>query len=734
MTNISDSMINIISPKHYLRESGAAGRTGTLLKEYINAKRVFILAGNTAYKVCGSALTKSLGGENIEYTVKEYQGFPCEDYCRTAAESALNFKADAIIAAGGGRIMDTAKTAASFAGLPVIALPCIAATCACWAPVAVMYTKDGVYSHYIDHRNAPEIIIADTDILRSAPPEYIRSGIADSLAKWYEVYTSAKNNKSLFFRIDSGFGKLLKDTLEAGSFQSLTENNFDEVIDCIFLLTGLCGSIITISGTQGVAHPMYNAMSHIPELRKRLHGEKVAFALIVQAVLEKQPEPETLHRVKIFNGLKIPLTLEELGFGQDESVQKQVGYIAEKVHTFIPVYPALPSPYKTEELEEAIFSADSLVRNFRKEHDTDEVYPLHKSVLDEISPYIAAASTETIKRKYGLTQLIKLSGNENNYGVPESVKNAVTNILDEVTQYPDTHVGALREALANHLGIQEDELLFANGSFQLLTFCAQAFLEAGHEAVAPKPSFNWYYIASKTAGADVVFVPLNKDYAADLDGILNAITDRTSLLWICNPNNPTGAYFTEHAFEKFIKKVPKHIPVILDEAYIDFAPPDAPRALKLFHVHRNIISLRTFSKVYGLAGLRIGYAVADKNVIEKLSRIRAPVDTNRIAQAAALAALHDEAYYDYVLKENERGKKFYYAELQKLRLRYIPTAANFIMVETGLDSNVVADKFLKAGILIRSGAEFRMNNRVRITIGTEEENKKVISILKELTA
>jgi histidinol-phosphate aminotransferase len=357
----------------------------------------------------------------------------------------------------------------------------------------------------------------------------------------------------------------------------------------------------------------------------------------------------------------------------------------------------------------------------------------YKKALDSLSPYRAARSLESVKREFGIENIVKLAGNENVYGYSPKVTEAILGMQNEISFYPDTEIARLRDALTRKLGIGRDELLFGSGSFELLTFAATAFLEAGTEAVIPKPSFGWYYIATTAQNAVPVTVPL-KNHKVDLDTAAGRINRNTRLVWLCNPNNPTGTYVTGAELDAFIKKVPESVLVLLDEAYIDFAPDDAPRSIDLIRRHKNVVTLRTFSKVYGLASLRIGYAAGNPYIIEKLARVRAPVNVNTVAQAAALAALGDEGFYDYVIRKNKQGKELYYAELDRLGIEYIPTAGNFIMFNTGRDSSDAEYEYIKRGILVRRGSEFDMPTWIRVTIGTEEQNRKVLKILESIAA
>jgi histidinol-phosphate aminotransferase len=355
----------------------------------------------------------------------------------------------------------------------------------------------------------------------------------------------------------------------------------------------------------------------------------------------------------------------------------------------------------------------------------------YRKALDAINPYKPARSLESVKREFGLTEIIKLSGNENNHGFSPQVSRAIMDAQTEITRYPDTHNTKLRETLSGSLGVKEDELIFGNGSFELISLTAQAFLEEGAESLIPMPSFGWYANATKAANGTPVIAPL-KDNGISLDLMYEHISNKTRIVWLCNPNNPTGTVFSGQELEKFLQKTGPDILVALDEAYIDFAPGNVPKAADLIHRYPNVVSLRTFSKVYGLASLRLGYAFADAAIIDKLGRVRQPINTNMIAQVAALASLKDTDFYNYVIAENERGRQLYYSTLKRLGLKYIPTNCNFIMLDTGLDSTELELAFLKRGILLRAGKEFGMPTWLRITIGTEQENRKVLEILEEL--
>jgi histidinol-phosphate aminotransferase len=581
------------------------------------------------------------------------------------------------------------------------------------------------------NENACALIIADTDIIAHAPPRYIRSGIADTLAKWYESYPNLLSSNDFYLRLVTRYGAFARDILETNGLNVVRdiENNIfnieqvQEVIDCIFAIAGLCGAVRCLADTQGLAHPFYNASTSVPALRDKLHGERVAFGLVMQAILENREEHEIEHRINIFKTLRIPLTLRELGIEQD--FESAFDGIATGMKKSTPRYLGLTREWTREELRAAVLKVDEYAQNSPKTFSVS-----FKKSLDSIIPFKAARPLEATRREFGLTEIIKLAGNENMHGPSPKAVAALAQAQSEASYYPDTGVINLRRSLGAKLGVSADEILFGNGSFELLSFAALSVLERDTEAIIPTPSFGWYTITTRAENAMPVFVPL-REHKVDLDGISRNLTAKTRLIWLCNPNNPTGTYFTGSDLEAFMAKVPSSILVVLDEAYIDFAPADAPRSLGMIHRYKNFISLRTFSKIYGLAGLRIGYAIGDSSLIEKISRVRSPVNVNALAQAAAFAALSDEEFYRHVLSQNEKGKALYYTTLSRFGIEYIPTAGNFIMFNTRRNADDIEREYTKHGVLIRNGTEFGMNSWIRVTIGTEAQNNKVLSILEK---
>lgn len=355
-----------------------------------------------------------------------------------------------------------------------------------------------------------------------------------------------------------------------------------------------------------------------------------------------------------------------------------------------------------------------------------------RKALQQIQNYVPARTLESVKRELGLTDVIKLAGNENNHGCSSLVSKAIAKAYGELARYPDMYATQLREALSQKLHIQMQQLIFGNGSFELISLLAQTFLEEGDEVIIPTPTFGWYQTVSLGAGATVISLPLT-NHAIDLGDVAAAITVKSKIIWLCNPNNPTGTYFNHDSLKQFLQTVPPHVLVVLDEAYYELADaPDFPDSLRLLNEYPNTIVLRTFSKVYGLASMRLGYGIAAPELILAIEKIKPPINVNMPVQVAALAALQDEVFAQYVVQENRQGKELYYRTLTELQLPYLPTQGNFIMFDTGLDSSFAVEQFLRQGILVRGGAEFGMPTWLRISIGKQEENQKVLTVLRHI--
>lgn len=352
----------------------------------------------------------------------------------------------------------------------------------------------------------------------------------------------------------------------------------------------------------------------------------------------------------------------------------------------------------------------------------------YRDVYENILPYVPGKPISDVKRELGLTNVIKLASNENPFGCSEKVKHAVAQGLSDLSLYPDGNATLLRECLAQKLDLKADQLVFGAGSNEIITFIAQVFLSPGDESIYASPSFSWYDTAVRATGAQPVIIPL-KDHKHDLDAMKNAITDNTKIIWICNPNNPTGTIITGDEQDAFLQEVPSNIVVVLDEAYYEFARGEGyPESLPLLKKYPNVIILRTFSKVYGLASLRVGYGMASSEMVSYLERIRPPFNVNTLAQTAAVAALEDQQFVNKTIAENKKGLSALYSAFDRLKLNHVKSHANFVWVETPHPSGEMFQRLLRKGVIIRPF----MGNWLRITVGSGEENQVLIHALEEV--
>lgn len=349
-----------------------------------------------------------------------------------------------------------------------------------------------------------------------------------------------------------------------------------------------------------------------------------------------------------------------------------------------------------------------------------EVLPLYKT----------AKSIDSTKKEFGFENIIKLAGNENTLGFSKKALEALKGLNG---YYPDSEGINLREKLSRHLNVFPENIILGNGSFELLFLTALAFLEEGEETILAKPSFGWYKNVTQIMGGKVVEVPLNDRYEVDLNKIAEAISPLTKIIWLCNPNNPTGTIFTQTELENFLKKVPSELIVVLDEAYYPFVSEEGyPDSVSLLSDYENILILRTFSKLEGLAGLRLGYGIAGEELLSYLNKVRIPINVNAAAQLAGIAALDDDDFNAETLENIRNGRRQYYDAFDKWGFDYTISNTNFVWVDIGRDSRPITDSFMKHGILIRGGDEFGYPTKLRISIGTKRENEQVIQLLDKL--
>jgi histidinol-phosphate aminotransferase len=351
-----------------------------------------------------------------------------------------------------------------------------------------------------------------------------------------------------------------------------------------------------------------------------------------------------------------------------------------------------------------------------------------------IEPYEPGKSVEELERELGVHDAIKLASNENPLPPSPRVQKAIEGALGQLNRYPEGSGFCLRRALAKKLGVGADQIVLGNGSHELIELVVHSFLKSGDEAVVPHPSFLAYPTIVQAAGAIRVMVML-KDYRLDLDAMARAITPTTKLVIVANPNNPTGTIVTADEVERFMARLPERTIAIFDEAYMEFAlGPDFPDTLAYVRQGRKAVVLRTFSKAASLAGLRVGYAVADGDAVALMNRIRQPFNVNSLAQVAALAALDDEGHTLECVRMIEAGRHFLYDGFTHLGLRYVPSRANFVLVDVGRNAAAIYQRLLREGVIVRSLASFGMETALRVSIGTPEENRRLIKALQAALA
>lgn len=358
----------------------------------------------------------------------------------------------------------------------------------------------------------------------------------------------------------------------------------------------------------------------------------------------------------------------------------------------------------------------------------------HRTAIDRITPYSPGKPIEEVARELGLdpTSIIKLASNENPLGPSPHAVEAMRAHLQDIRLYPDNDSYALRQALAAHLDVPTEQIIVGRGSDEVMHFLATAYLQEGDEVVMGDPPFSMYEISSLLMGATPVKVPLRDDYAHDLQAMAAAMTPRTKLVYIANPHNPTGAMNTAAELDAFLARVPETVLVVLDEAYCEYVTrDDYPAALDYVRAGRNVIVLRTFSKIYALAGLRLGYGICSRpQVMQALNQVREPFNVANLAQWAAIASLADPHQIHRSREANETGKQFLYQAFERLGLTYVPTESNFVLVDTGQPCREVFGKLLRQGVIVRTGDIFGYPTKIRVTIGTAEENARFIAALE----
>lgn len=357
---------------------------------------------------------------------------------------------------------------------------------------------------------------------------------------------------------------------------------------------------------------------------------------------------------------------------------------------------------------------------------------LSREAIGKLPLYIPGKQVDEVTKEFKIKEVVKLASNENPFGPSPKAVEAIIKDLGTSSVYPDQHHTLLREALAKKWGLSKDNFICGNGSDEIMSLIAQVFLNAGEEVILSRNTFSMYEFVSKIMDGELIFTEL-RDLAYDLPSIRSKVSDRTKLIFLCNPNNPTGTIFTKNELEKFMSNMPEKVIVVLDEAYAEFADdPDFPDGTELVKKGRNIIVLRTFSKAYGLAGLRVGYGIASAELIKYLSLAKLPFNVGRISQLAATAALDDGDFLKLTLDNNKEGKKFLYNELERIGLHYAKTQANFIFIDLKKPSDKVFMELMRQGVIVRPLSSFGFPEAIRVSIGTGDQNQKLVQALKKV--
>jgi len=360
---------------------------------------------------------------------------------------------------------------------------------------------------------------------------------------------------------------------------------------------------------------------------------------------------------------------------------------------------------------------------------TLDVYRLATPGIRGLTPYVPGKPVEELERELGIDSAIKLASNENPLGPSPRALAAIREALPDVARYPDGGGYSLKRMLADRLGVTSGQITLGNGSSDVIEFAARIFVAPGDSVVFSQHAFAMYPIVTQAIGARAIEVTA-RDWGHDLDAMAQAVADDTRLVFITNPNNPTGTWFDRIALRRFMERVPQRVIVVLDEAYFEYVEhPDYPDGLTLLAEFPNLIVARTFSKVYGLAGLRVGYSVSSPEIADLLNRIRPPFNVNSLAQAAAQAALSDTEHLEKTVALNREGLRQLTEGCRSLGLGFIPSVGNFVCIEAG-DAARVNESLLRQGVIVRPIGNYGMPRHLRVTVGLPDENERCLAALR----
>lgn len=362
---------------------------------------------------------------------------------------------------------------------------------------------------------------------------------------------------------------------------------------------------------------------------------------------------------------------------------------------------------------------------------TEQVKP--RKALKRLKPYTAGKPIWEVQREYGLDRVVKLASNENSLGPSPKALEAIRDALADLHRYPDERSSGLVQALAREFGLADGNFLVTNGGDELILLISQAYLEEGDEVIVPAPTFSEYEFGANLMEGSIVKVPLAGGFEYAADELLAAVTEKTKLLYLCTPNNPTGTYLPESELRRLLERLPERVLVVIDAAYRHYATADDyADGLDFVREGYPVIVLQTFSKIYGLAGIRVGFGAAPESIVRTLLQVKEPFNVNALADVAAQAALNDREHVEASRRMNEEGRQQLYAGFRELGIPYIESMSNFILVELGDEADRINQRLLERGIILRRGAQWGLPNHVRVTVGTREENGILLQALKEL--
>ena len=360
-----------------------------------------------------------------------------------------------------------------------------------------------------------------------------------------------------------------------------------------------------------------------------------------------------------------------------------------------------------------------------------EIEP-NKGILS-IKKYVPGKSVDEVLRELNVRDAVKMASNENPFGISPKAEQAVRESIKKAFQYPEVSCPALLDKLSESLDVDKKNLILCNGADSVIYNIAMCLLNRNEEVIIPEITFPMYEVIANVLNVKTVKSGM-KSYEIDINDILSKITDKTKIIWLCNPNNPTGSLIDNDTFTEFIKEVPENIMIVHDEVYYDFADrrlfPDTVKLIK--EGKKNLFIIRSFSKVYGLAGIRLGYGIGSAETIEFMYRVRIPFDVSVLAQAAGIGALSDTGFYKKSVEHNTSEKEFIYSELDKINIGYLKSDTNFILINMEKDASGYVERLLMKGIIVRPMKNYGLPEFFRLTIGLREQNQKFIKILKEI--